>query len=87
MLQVEVTAAQLRQLAEAHGAPSREEGHQPVAVGEVLHDAPPAPRRLAGLTLWAGFTLPAPRMCAGLNGINGLGRVEAAVPRIVRSRL
>lgn len=33
----------------------------------------------------ARFTLPAPRMCAGLYGTNGLGRADAAVPKIVRS--
>ncbi len=42
--------------------------------------------RLGDATLWAGLTLPAPRMCAGWNGIKGFGRVDA-VARIVRSRL
>ncbi|WP_395691480.1 hypothetical protein [Nocardioides sp.] len=43
--------------------------------------------RLAGCTWWARFVLPAPRMCAGLYGIHGCGRSEAALAKMVRSRL
>jgi len=84
--QVDVAAAELGELTEAHGTPGRQQRHQLVAVRQLFDDEPQLLQRRR-LHVVNALVLPAPLMWAGLCGISGFGLSEAALAKMVRRRL
>lgn len=70
----------------AHRAPGREQSHQLVAVRQLLDDDP-ALLEARGLHVVDALGVAGAADMAGLYGISGVGRSEATLAKIVRSRL
>ena len=69
VLDVDVCAAKLGQLAEPQAAPGGEQDHQPVLARHRGYE-PSSSSRVAGLILWTRLLFPAPRMWQGFTGMS-----------------